>query len=69
MRRRVALCFLVGSLAGLGFYRFRGLYPEHAVLLGLAIAALTYSVLRAIDNLRGAPGQATPRHQDDSGDE
>ena len=66
---RAVVCFVVGAVAALFFYRVRGFFPEHAFLLGLAIAALTYSLLRAIDNLRGASRQGAPGDQDQTGDE
>ncbi len=69
LKARVALCVLFGSVAVFFFYRVRGFFPEHAFLLGLAIAALTYSLLRAIDNLRGSARQGAPGNQEDSGDE
>lgn len=69
MRVRIALCLLVGSIAGLVFFRIGRVYPEHAFLVGLAIAALTYSLLRAIDNLRRVSGKGSPGNQEHTGDE
>ncbi|MFQ5525766.1 MAG: hypothetical protein ACE5GX_05840 [Thermoanaerobaculia bacterium] len=69
IRTRVAVCSLVGVIAALFFYRVRGFFPEHAFLLGLAIAALTYSLVRAIDNLRSGPGQIPPWDENQGGNE
>lgn len=69
MRTRVIVCFAVGAIAAVVFHRVRGLYPQHAFLLGLAICALTYSLLRAIDNLRRTPGQGAPWDQEETRDE
>ena len=69
LKARVALCAVVGLTAGFVFYSARGLFPEHAFLVGIAISALTYALLRAIDNLRGSAGHVAPGNQDDGGDE
>ncbi|MCP4200910.1 MAG: hypothetical protein GY769_03145 [bacterium] len=69
MKRRIAICVLVGALAGLFLYKLRGFFPVHAFLVGLAITALAYSLLRAIDNLRGASRYGSPRDQEERRDE
>lgn len=69
MRTRIILCVVSGTIVALVFYLVRGLFPQHAVLLGLAVGALTYSLLRAVDNLRRGPGHGSPWHESDSGDE
>ena len=69
MRIRVVLCFLVGGLAGAAFYKLRGFFPAHALLLGIAISALTYSLFRAVDNLRGSLGYGPPRHEEERRDQ
>lgn len=69
LKLRVALCASVGLAAGFVFYRVRGFFPEHAFLVGFAIAALTYALLRAIDNLRGAHRQSAPWGDQDGADE
>lgn len=64
MLARAAFCVLVGSGVGLALYALRGFFPAHAFLIGVASAGLAYSVFRAVDNLRSAAREATPRHQD-----
>jgi len=73
MIRRWIYCALVGSAVGFGVYTVRGFFPAHAVLIGVASAALTYSIFRATDNLRGSIGTDTarktsPRHQEHTRD-
>ena len=69
MTRRIVLCVLVGLSVGLVFHQARGFLPAHAFLVGLASSALTYSLLRTIDNLRGASRDGSPGHQEEAGDE
>ena len=69
MKARIALCLLFGGVTALVFYRVRGLFPQHAVLVGLAVAALAYSLLRVVDNLRAACGHGSPRNQKKSQDQ
>lgn len=69
MKERIAICALVGAVAGFLLYELRGLFPVHAFLVGLAVTALTYSLLRAIDNLRGASRYGSPRDQEERRDE
>jgi len=68
MKTRIALCLLLGGLAAMILFWTRGLFPQHAALVGLAVAALAYSVLRVIDNARTASGHGTPRHQQERHD-
>lgn len=63
MKTRIVLCMLVGGVAGVVFYKARGFFPQHAFLIGLAVSALAYSLLRAFDNLGGARGHRPPRNQ------
>lgn len=69
MKTRIVVCLLIGTAAGWLFHLFRDFRPEHALLLGLAIAALTYSTLRAIDNLRSGSRQVTPGHEQERDDQ
>ena len=69
MKARIALCLLFGGATALIFYRVRGLFPQHAALVGLAVAAFAYSLLRAFDNLRGASGHGSPRNQQERQDQ
>ena len=66
---RLVFCALVGAGVGFAVHTLRGFFPSHAFLIGLASAALAYSVFRAVDNLRRAAGQAAPGHQQHAGDD
>lgn len=68
MKTRAALCLLLGVVVAWVFYRQRGFFPEHAALVGLAVAALGYSVLRVLDNLRRAARSRSPGNQGEGQD-
>lgn len=72
MKARVVVCLLLGGVAAVIFHRLRGFFPQHAALVGLAVAAFVYSLLRAFDNLRlasNASGDRVPRDQEKSQDQ
>ena len=69
MKARIAFCLLLGGVAAGIFYWVRGFFPQHAALIGLAVAALVYSVLRAFENLRGASGRRSPGDQKECQDQ
>lgn len=69
MRTRIALCLVLGAAVAVTFYQVRGLFAQHAALIGLAVAALGYSLLRAIDNLRGAARNRAPRNENEGQDQ
>ncbi len=52
MRVRYLLSALAGVAAGVLLVVWRGFYWQHALLVGVAVAALVYSILRSADRLR-----------------
>ncbi|MCH7665919.1 MAG: hypothetical protein IH936_08335 [Acidobacteria bacterium] len=71
MRVPIALCLLLGGIAAVVFYRVQGFFPSHAVLVGLAVGALVYTLLRVFDNLRLASRTSrgrVPRNQQERQD-
>ncbi len=69
MKARMVYCLLVGVGVAVALAWLRGHVWQHAMLVGLAVAALVYSILRATDNLRMAARQPAPWDEEEAGDE
>ena len=50
--KRVLLCAAAGLVAIVVLVLWRGFFLQHAVLIGIAVMALVYSVLRTAERLR-----------------
>ena len=53
MRWRLAISALAGAATALVLALGREFFWQHALIVGLAVGALTYSVFRTGDRLRG----------------
>lgn len=55
---RVWLWPLVGGAAtALILYLWRGFFPQHALIIGLGVAALIFTAIRTVVNLRSLHGR------------
>lgn len=52
MSRVVLWPLLAGTVVGLLLHFVRGFFPRHALIIGLAVAALVYAGIRTVDRLR-----------------
>ncbi len=52
MTRKVIWAFLAAALTVLVLVAWRGFFPRHAVIVGLGVAALVYSILRTTERLK-----------------
>ena len=52
MTRKVIWAFLAATATVLLLIAWRGFFPRHAVLVGLGVAALVYSILRTTERLK-----------------
>jgi asparagine N-glycosylation enzyme membrane subunit Stt3 len=50
--RNVIWAFLAAVLTVLLLIAWRGFFPRHAVIVGLGVAALVYSILRTTERLK-----------------
>ena len=47
---------LGGSVTALVLYLWRGFFPQHALIIGLGVAALIFTAIRTVGNLRNLHG-------------
>ena len=52
MTRKVVWAFLLAAATVLVLVYWRGFFVRHALIVGLGVAALTYSVLRTTERLK-----------------
>jgi len=45
-----------GALTALVLYLWRGFFPQHALIIGLGVAALIFTGIRTVNNLRNLHG-------------
>ncbi len=52
MTRKVIVAFLLGALAVAVLVLWRGFFFRHAMIVGLGVTALVYSIYRASERLK-----------------
>ena len=52
MTRKVIWAFLGAAATVFLLVAWRGFFPRHAVIVGLGVAALVYSLLRTVERLK-----------------
>ncbi len=52
MTRKWIWAFLAAALTVLVLITWRGFFPRHALIVGLGVAALVYSILRTTERLK-----------------
>ena len=52
MIRKAVWAFLAAGLTVFVLIAWRGFFPRHAVIVGLGVAALVYSILRTTERLK-----------------
>ncbi len=52
MTRKVIWAVLAAAATVLVLVAWRGFFPRHAVIVGLGVAALVYSILRTTERLK-----------------
>ncbi len=52
MTRKVVWAFLAAGVTVLVLIFWRGFFPRHAVIVGLGVAALVYSIIRTTERLK-----------------